>query len=248
MTLFWKTKERKRVSWNTNTPLQQSQQQIRCIHSIHRCYMKIRWNVMEQLKSITVSSKSSNQIVYALKFNVIEMLCTHIYWTVPGFGQSIEPAIDYQMMDLLYHECLVHPHRYYCIHVRVAIQQNVAVSYDYHCRTPIGHSIDRLFPNGLTCCSELIPSQYNIENGGFHSRTRIIWFIQSLCQFVRFDILLQSSAKEIKVDIFIRFYWKYSDITYFILLRANTKKAITFQSVENAGSLQKGKAFYTSFN
>lgn len=96
--------------------------------------------------------------------------------------------------------------------------------------------------------SELIPSQYNIENGGFHSRTRIIWFIQSLCQFVRFDILLQSSAKEIKVDIFIRFYWKYSDITYFILLRAKTKKAITFQSVENSASLQKGKAFYTSFN
>lgn len=80
---------------------------------------------------------------------VVEM-CTYIYWTVLGSGQSIEPAIDYRMMDLLYRECLVHHHRYCCILVHDAIQRNVAVLYDHHCQQSIGHSIDRLFPNGLT--------------------------------------------------------------------------------------------------
>lgn len=46
------------------------------------------------MKSIKMIEKSELKIKMQINFEL-----TYIYWTIPGFGQSIEPAIDCQMMD-----------------------------------------------------------------------------------------------------------------------------------------------------
>lgn len=165
---------------------------------------------------IIIINHAKLSFIYIQRFNVNY---TYIYWTILDFEQSTGPAIDCQMMDLLYHECLVHHHHYYCNRVRDAIQRNVVFLYGYHYLKPIDRSTDRLFPNGLTWF-QLIPI-HTCENAALHSLICILWFILFIVDFVLFVSLfvamLSFSSGKVKKN------WRKKAFKYWELLLKSYK-------------------------